>query len=165
MARRKAWSDLSPAYRKRLERSGITESKHDSGWSLQTARGHGVHTPSMQRKLVEQLRRTRDIDRLIKREGKLGYFPPNEIMGWLEDLTIERVATVIAWQESRHKYFKQFYNSQSPRPSRDAISNYMQQFPTLQQWVDTHLGPDAWDSLFADWWQDVGDAVMWRYYQ
>ena len=37
--RRKGWANLNPAYRARLERSGITQSKYDSGANLQVARG------------------------------------------------------------------------------------------------------------------------------
>lgn len=35
-----AWNALSPAYRGRLERSGITRSKYVSGESLSSSRGH-----------------------------------------------------------------------------------------------------------------------------
>jgi hypothetical protein len=34
------WDGLSPAYRKRLERAGITRRAYESGASLQKARGH-----------------------------------------------------------------------------------------------------------------------------
>jgi hypothetical protein len=37
---RKAWDDLSPAYRARLERKGVTEDSHRAGASLSKARGH-----------------------------------------------------------------------------------------------------------------------------
>jgi hypothetical protein len=39
MGHRKRWEDLSPDYRKRLERNGITEAKHASGAGLAKARG------------------------------------------------------------------------------------------------------------------------------
>lgn len=38
--KRKGWESLSPAYRKRLERNGITASAYAQGASLQKARGH-----------------------------------------------------------------------------------------------------------------------------
>lgn len=44
MATRKQWGDLSPAYRRRLERGGITRSDYERGASLSAARGH-KHTP------------------------------------------------------------------------------------------------------------------------
>lgn len=38
---RKAWDDLSATYRRRLQRSGITQAMYEAGYSLQSARGHG----------------------------------------------------------------------------------------------------------------------------
>ena len=37
---RKAWQKLSPAYRKRLERGGISRTAYENGASLSRARGH-----------------------------------------------------------------------------------------------------------------------------
>jgi hypothetical protein len=39
--RRKSWESLSPAYRGRLSRGGISKSQYESGVSLAKARGHG----------------------------------------------------------------------------------------------------------------------------
>src|SRR6185312_3822903 len=39
-SRRKGWSELSPAYRQRLERHEITQSGYAEGGSLRAARGH-----------------------------------------------------------------------------------------------------------------------------
>ena len=39
-SRRKGWDALSPGYRARLEKSGITKTYYDRGLSLQSARGH-----------------------------------------------------------------------------------------------------------------------------
>ena len=40
--RRRAWAALSPAYRTRLERGGITRELYEQGWSLSAARGHAA---------------------------------------------------------------------------------------------------------------------------
>lgn len=40
MATRKGWSNLSPTYRQRLERSGIDKAGYDKGAHLSGARGH-----------------------------------------------------------------------------------------------------------------------------
>lgn len=40
-SRRKAWDDLSPGYRRRLEKAGVTKEAHASGSGLHKARGHG----------------------------------------------------------------------------------------------------------------------------
>lgn len=42
---RKSWEDLTPAYRRRLERAGITESSHGSA-NLIRARGHQASRPA-----------------------------------------------------------------------------------------------------------------------
>jgi hypothetical protein len=41
-SKRKAWEALSPAYRKRLERYGITKSQYENGRPLSGARGHSA---------------------------------------------------------------------------------------------------------------------------
>lgn len=41
MARRKGWESLSPAYRDRLSKRGITKSQYEHGRPLAGARGHG----------------------------------------------------------------------------------------------------------------------------
>lgn len=40
--RRRAWESLTPAYRQRLSRYGITKSQYESGRPLRGARGHGA---------------------------------------------------------------------------------------------------------------------------
>lgn len=40
MARGRVWSTLSPAYRARLEKGGITKAQYEAGASLSAARGH-----------------------------------------------------------------------------------------------------------------------------
>lgn len=40
MARRKGWDELSPQYRRRLERAGVDRAAHEGGASLHKARGH-----------------------------------------------------------------------------------------------------------------------------
>jgi hypothetical protein len=44
MARARVWENLSPAYRRRLEKAGITKRRYELGANLQHARGH-THTP------------------------------------------------------------------------------------------------------------------------
>jgi len=42
MARRLAWSQLDPTYRRRLQRAGITAESHREGANLQSARGQTI---------------------------------------------------------------------------------------------------------------------------
>lgn len=44
MATRKPWESLSPSYRERLSKKGITPQMHSRGESIKAARGH-AHTP------------------------------------------------------------------------------------------------------------------------
>lgn len=44
MSKRKGWSELSEAYRKRLSRGGIDRASYENGASIQKARGH-ANTP------------------------------------------------------------------------------------------------------------------------
>lgn len=41
MARRKGWDDLSPTYRKRLQRQGVSRALYEAGHDLRAARGKG----------------------------------------------------------------------------------------------------------------------------
>lgn len=43
-SRRKGWDALSPGYRRRLEKNGITKARYDRGHKLDVARGH-AETP------------------------------------------------------------------------------------------------------------------------
>ena len=42
MAKARNWNSLTPSYKKRLERSGLTKSKYESGADLRAARGHAL---------------------------------------------------------------------------------------------------------------------------
>lgn len=44
MAQRKPWSQLTPTYRARLEKAGLTETSFNAGASIRKARGH-AQTP------------------------------------------------------------------------------------------------------------------------
>jgi hypothetical protein len=54
MARRKGWDNLSDSYRKRLQRSGITKSKYNSGRPLAKARGHTSRARETQIRQVDK---------------------------------------------------------------------------------------------------------------
>src|SRR5580765_5786898 len=56
---RKPWESLSPAYRERLSRAGITAASHGRGESIRAARGH-QNTPEHPREGVKEPERFRD---------------------------------------------------------------------------------------------------------
>ena len=51
--RRKSWDSLSPAYRQRLSRGGVTKEKYESGANLSAARGH-ARTPEHPREAAKR---------------------------------------------------------------------------------------------------------------
>jgi hypothetical protein len=57
--RRTSWGDLSPEYRARLERKGITAQSHGSGASIKSARGHDK-SPEHMRDAIANPDRYRD---------------------------------------------------------------------------------------------------------
>src|SRR5215831_18213628 len=70
---RKGWDDLSPEYRNRLEKAGISKTAYNRGESIQAARGHGV-TPErpkgFNRERFEEYAEKRDdlIRQLVERK-------------------------------------------------------------------------------------------------
>lgn len=60
--RRKSWESLSPAYRARLSRGGVTKGQYESGASLAKARGHGA-TPEHPREAARNPERYREYNR------------------------------------------------------------------------------------------------------
>jgi hypothetical protein len=71
VARRKAWESLTPKYRARLSRGGVTKTSYQRGDSLSKARGH-ANTPEHPREAARKPERYREY--LRKRQGP-GYRP------------------------------------------------------------------------------------------
>jgi hypothetical protein len=63
---RRDWSQLSPAYRSRLTRGGITQSEYESGANLSKARGH-EKTPEHPKDAVKDKVRYREYLKSTKR--------------------------------------------------------------------------------------------------
>jgi hypothetical protein len=73
--RRKSWESLTPKYRARLSRGGVTKSKYESGASLAKARGHAA-TPEHPREAARHPERYREYNR--KREKFKGTPSPED---------------------------------------------------------------------------------------
>jgi hypothetical protein len=67
MPRRRNWDALSPAYRTRLERGGITKRQYEAGAKLSGARGH-AETPEHPRDLQRRANREKYQKYKAKRE-------------------------------------------------------------------------------------------------
>lgn len=92
------WANLSPTYRKRLERGGITKKAYNSGANLQIARGHGkqlkkkvekkkqldpVHCPGGKFRTLKWFEE-RKVWLEVRKEGiDSGYCPPNLPPWWI----------------------------------------------------------------------------------
>lgn len=85
MARRKSWSELTPAYRARLERRGVTAKTHATA-NLIRARGH---RPALPPGSIEP----DYIDRLLREPGT---YMTREALGGLED-RFTRPSWIPAW--------------------------------------------------------------------
>ena len=64
MAKARNWNSLTPAYKKRLERSGLNKSKYESGADLRAARGHAPRGSQILDKEQKAL-----LDRAIRAEA------------------------------------------------------------------------------------------------
>lgn len=78
---RKGWDALSPGYRARIERSGMTRGEYEAGQSLQKARGHAA-TPERPKQFdaqkypryaAERAKLARELER--KKEQMFGQSP------------------------------------------------------------------------------------------
>ena len=78
---RKGWDALSPGYRARIEKSGMTRGEYEAGQSLQKARGHektperpaGYDTKKYPQYAAERAKLTREVER--KKEQMFGQSP------------------------------------------------------------------------------------------
>jgi hypothetical protein len=82
---RKGWEQLSPAYRRRLEKGGINRVRYDLGMSLHKARGHKSKREESQRRQFWRLadkQLSRDFDREEIQEvvDSIGYEEALEIL-------------------------------------------------------------------------------------
>lgn len=75
---RKGWESLSPAYRKRLERGGISAKDYAAGKSLSKARGHGA-TPEHP---TDKIDRKRFRDYYDKRQDLIKQFVEKKDRLW-----------------------------------------------------------------------------------
>lgn len=77
MARARKWDSLSPKYRGRLSRAGVTKSQYEAGANLSAARGH-AHTPEHPREAAKRPERYKDYLEKRKPPGQKGPSPEDE---------------------------------------------------------------------------------------
>ena len=138
---RKSWDELTPTYRARLERAGVTAESHAAGKSIQTAVGHGWHLPSMRPRYERRMAAE------SARAAKLGMVSPGEAAATIADIGPDRAAVLLDWQTERTAL------------GRGADKGGAL---TFEQYIENRFGEDAWD----DDWQEIYDELddSWDYY-
>jgi hypothetical protein len=139
MSARKAWADLTPAYRARLERGGVSRETHERGAPILNAVGHGWHLPS------RRARYERALARETARATASGNVSRETAIDTIEQIGPDRAAVIIDWQTERTDLGK-------------GIGGPL----TFQAYIEDLYGPDAWD----DDWQEIYDELddSWDYY-
>jgi hypothetical protein len=99
---RKAWADLTPAYRARLERAGISATAHAKGRPLEAARGHGSQTPvEIARAMTRAAPRAISLDRFLERAAGTGWsISRTEAADGFDELGGSRAVLLLNW----HRY-------------------------------------------------------------
>jgi hypothetical protein len=108
MSKRKGWSELSEAYRKRLERGGVNKSAYERGDSITKARGHSS-TPE------------RPADAYTIR-GRARFKSYLERVGGLRKKIIDRKVRMFSdrfkWNEERAREYIMQGGTEVPKPGR-----------------------------------------------
>lgn len=152
---RKPWDELSPTYRRRLERKGITRETHATA-SLKAARGKGPHTPAERARTLARRVSQHSLTaaQIMQREHKLGYIPLNVIAATIEDIGTRRMTIVLEWQEWRTNTYTSHH---AVKPSRRPAWHTPEGLP---DYVTSRYGDDAWDDVFEDWFDTDMQAVF-----
>lgn len=160
----KPLAELSPNYRKRLQNHGVTDQTRSLGQSMKRARGKGPETRSQISRETAKLAKLQ-LDQLVDAEMKMGYFPLDVVKQWAgTDLGAQRFAMVIAWQQHR-KGMALAKRAETPTKDRPVVMRQFQdQFISLPDFVQQTYGPKAWNTDFAKWWDEVKDMEQWSYY-
>lgn len=165
----KPWEALSPAYRARLERKGITQQTHTAlkagkkvagTPNLTAARGKAISLPHMKpvRVAREKRDRERKYDALANirgRERKLGYLSDNDLLLAVRDIGIDGARILVEWQEYK------LANSVKGKNGQDKEGRPLL---TFEQYVGEHYGPDLWDSVYEDYWSEAQEIEGMGFY-
>jgi hypothetical protein len=102
-ASRKGWQQLSPGYRNRLIKAGITPKQYRSGASLSKARGH-AETP--EHGITEAIRNPRKYRKYITRRTKTGPGgrPPEDVAREINDILDAAYKNIKSRLGDYHKY-------------------------------------------------------------
>src|SRR5271155_981650 len=100
---RKGWQQLSPGYRNRLTKNGITKAQYDAGKSLAKARGHQA-TP--EHGIREAIRKPQKYRKYINKRTKTGGSPrsPEDIAREINEILDAAYENIHRRLQDYHKY-------------------------------------------------------------
>lgn len=128
--RRKGWDALTPAYRKRLERGGISQSRYEAGESLKQARGHKPKPVTPPKPIIPPLT-TDELDDYIEKMRDLYRVPEYVIRQDLSGLSAERLRDAVRLQvRMEEAYHTDHY--------ADATALWEQRDDSLPDWMNRY---------------------------
>jgi hypothetical protein len=157
---RKAWGDLSPDYRDRLERRGITETAHAFGAPLRAARGHGAHTPTARAHEAERAAErgfeppAHSPGAILAGESGFGYVPLVEVVTALDKYGEQTMSAVMQWQTERTEWAAAGKpDGFTPQPFTEWAA---ETYPDWYQMMLDAYGYDYFDDFDDDIWNPYG---------
>jgi len=117
-SRRKQWEDLTPTYRKRLERGGITKSQYESGVSVAKARGHQSEQREQERRR-HVLSKKRYIARMTRQYG----VDEDSLQDEVDELSESELNEVMALQAKMERAYMSGKTDRASRMFRDIESS------------------------------------------
>lgn len=110
--KRRSWESLSPDYRKRLSRYGITKSQYENGRPLSGARGHGA-TPEHPKEAKRNPKKYGDYIRTRAVPELPAAAIPNDVVDYAYELNAARDAAYLHTRQTLRHYVK--YNDATVR--------------------------------------------------
>lgn len=102
MAKRKPWEELSPGYRARLERKGITREEHSRGTALHVARGHTSREREQTDRRYQQL-----VREFARRQSLYYYRDESEVLETLRGMPRADVEDILARQHQAEEGYQE----------------------------------------------------------
>lgn len=101
---RKRWEDLSPKYRARLERQGITKQSHGAGATLPESVAKKARRTA-QRQAKERAEKQKHIREWRNDVIRMYHIPPEEIRELQRRLSVDEMYAAIVYQEKMQELY------------------------------------------------------------
>lgn len=130
----KPWNELSPDYKKRLMRKGITAKEHRRAKnvkspvyrSLKAERGKGEHTPAEMKRKAARTQRTLDTitAQKLRDRGWDSHIQPDVIDNAISHYGLDFVRILLAYKEYRHNLYVTHNHKKGIAPTIDNIGKW-----------------------------------------